>query len=325
MRNDSSPPESGPDSNQPIPQLNSSSQPTFDHPANGNRIQQVSIPNIGTEPSSWPTSAELETATEERLRLLSRAVASDGIERALGQSLASQDQQKLHGRPTVKNNNALTATNEAFSNSNKQNNVRPFWQEDHAGGLERRLKGVVDSILEQYPIVQPRSIIFTGIKNENLLDEITAEVARLLARRRIGRILLIDANIQTGALSHAAGAESSAGLLEAIHGVETWQTHLQTGAPSGLEFLPLGQPQRRQIRPSIVGDMLKAMAPYYQFTCVSVGNYNSEMATVFANQSDGSFLLIDMLNASQTIAQKAVDQLNSANSKLLGCIGLDEQ
>lgn len=293
-----------------------------------NNVERVSVPDVQIESSPWNNAAELEAASEQRLRLLSRAVASasgGSIDSAM-RSQSGVDAGALNSQsaPQATIPEIVQAAECGLPSGDVSAEVRPFWEEHEDGRTESRLSGIVDSILEYFPIQQPRAIVFAGMQNETALDEIAAEVAQLLARRRVGKILLVDANVGTAALSQSAGASESAGLLEAIENMEPWQAHLQTGASSGLEFLPLGRSRAGSLSTESIGNLLQTVRPHYQFTCFSVGDFDAGLAPMFANECDGSFLLVDMVKASKTVARKAVAQLKSATGEFLGCIALNE-
>jgi Mrp family chromosome partitioning ATPase len=317
----------------PIDSSDGSSAGKANGKANGKtngQIMRVSVPDVESDGSPWNNVAELKAATEERLRLLSRVVVLADNGNPFSASLPASPTPNAE---TKKENNrsadinAKPSAEATLANAHSASlaeDVRPFWEDEPSKPSGNRLDGVVDSILEQFPIQEPRVILFAGLSNEAALDQVAAEVARLLARRRIGKILLVDANSGTSALSQSAGALDSAGLLEAIAGREPWQAHLQTGASSGLEFLPIGRMSEFEFNNIDSEKVFSTMRSHYQFTCVSVGNFDTALASLLTNQSDGSFLLVDMSKANKTMAKQAVEKLNTAVSRVLGCIALDE-
>lgn len=311
---------------------------------NNNQVARVSVPSVELESSPWNNNADLEAATERRLQLLSRAVVSANNDMPFTVSLDQQtapDQtairEKFAGEKTA-NEEAYLADSKADSKAEPSaattsaggqsarvpDRVQPFWEDHDGQQTGHRLDGVADSILEQFPIQQPRVILFAGLESETTLDEVAAEVARLLACRRVGKILLVDANVGTSALSKSAGALDSAGLMEAITGREPWQAHLQTGASSGLEFLPIGQVSDDGLDQNHTERVLESMRSHYQFTCIAVGNFDGGLTPRLASYSDGSFLLVDMSKANKNLAKRAVEQLNATAGRVLGCIALNE-
>ena len=155
-------------------------------------------------------------------------------------------------------------------------------------GQEGELAGVVDSVLKRATPGQPTLLLFVGSEANRHVDSTSAMVASILAKRRLGTVLLIDSNADSRELTFSSGQQNQPGLVEAVLEQAPWSPMIRKGAASGVDFMPLGkrdfsgtrfQPRLRQL----VADLKQA----YDYICVSAGSSDSVDARLWSDISDG--------------------------------------
>ncbi len=185
------------------------------------------------------------------------------------------------------------------------------------------LTGLVESIVDRFPIAAPTLLTFVGSQTVNHTDATCGQVARALASKKIGKVLLLDSN-DRGQLSSQVNLQAVPGTLDFADGPFDWRSCIIRDAYPGIDFCPIGN--GRFTRFGSLERLRNAAAEMkqdYQFICVSGGEAHDHIAIAWSSISDGSYLLVSMKNSNQTIAQSAVTELQSCGARLLGCVVTD--
>ena len=93
-----------------------------------------------------------------------------------------------------------------------------------------KVDGLIDSILTQFPLSHPVTLVFVGCKTDAETDAVTADVAQRLTERRVGKVLLVDANPNSQTLSNELNLAKSEGIGDVICGDKPWQYFAPNGA-----------------------------------------------------------------------------------------------
>ena len=186
-----------------------------------------------------------------------------------------------------------------------------------------KVDGLVNSVLQKFPLNNPVTIAFASCKTDGETDKITADVASRLADRQVGKILLVDANPNSQTLSESFSLNESAGIGNVVCDDASWQSLVQPGATSGLDFLPYGTANTAKTLRHRTAEFLKQTKEVYQFICVSVGLNESAIAKSISDAADGIYLLVDLNRTSHLEAKAAADKFKVNNQPLIGCIALD--
>ena len=187
----------------------------------------------------------------------------------------------------------------------------------------KKVDGLIDSILQKFPPGDPVTITFVGCKTDGETDKVTADVAHRLADRQGGKVLLIDSNPSSRALTKNRNATGSEGVGNVLCDNEPrWQDLVQMDLTNELDFLPYGNVKTAKILRSRTAEFLEHTKEIYQFICVSVGLNESPIAKSFCNAADGIYLLIDLNQTTHTEAKVVADKFKLNNQPLVGCIAL---
>jgi len=193
--------------------------------------------------------------------------------------------------------------------------------------LEDAVDSLCNSILERFPLGDPSVILFVGAEPNHHIDEASARIAARMADRNIGRVLLLDSDLQDQALTHASGLEKSDGISDVTNAGKEWSSLIYSGESKGLDFMPGGSHERfrhpeekTRLRAAIT-----QMKQKYQFVMVSAGDAHGLSAKIWNDICDGSYLLVSMKNSNETYAQSAVAELQASGARLLGCVLTDTE
>ena len=189
--------------------------------------------------------------------------------------------------------------------------------------IPKKVDGLVDSILQRFPLSHSAAITFVGSKTDGETDKVTFDVARRLADRGVGKVLLVDSNPNSQSLSTSLNLNETAGLGDIVCDEQPWHDLVQAGPASGLDVLPYGNMNTAKVLRSRTAGFLEHTKEVYQFICVSVGLNESPIAKSFCNATDGIYLLIDLNQTSHTEAKTVADKFKLNNQPLIGCIALD--
>ena len=188
-----------------------------------------------------------------------------------------------------------------------------------------KIDGLIDSILSKFPLSDPVTLLFVGSTTDAETDTVTADVAKRLTERRVGKVLLVDANPNSRKLSSNLGLENSEGIGNVICADQSWKSVVQSGHVTGLDFLPYGNVNTAKTLRSKTQSFLADVKSDYQFICVSAGLNNSPIAKSFCLAADGIYLLVDLVQLTHVDAKAAADQFILNNLPLVGCIALDAE
>ena len=255
-------------------------------------ITRISIPNFGSPvlPNQDNPAAKIVDENTNRI---------DGIQQAIGDA---------------ENGSTPAAAATAAASTLQSASSKPS-----------KLDGLIDSILAKFPLNQPVTLSFIGCKTDAETDKVTADVARRLAERRVGKVLLVDASPNSQMLSSELGLGNSEGIGNVLCDDQPWESLLQSGYTDGLDFLPYGNINTAKTLRSNTQKFLVDAKLSYQFICVSAGLNEKPLSKSFCNAADGIYLLVDLVQLTHLEAKAAADQLMSKNLPLVGCIALDAE
>jgi len=191
--------------------------------------------------------------------------------------------------------------------------------------LDSAIDSLCDKILERFPLGVPSVLQFVGTEPNRHIDEACARIAARLAERNIGRILLLDSDLQHQSLSHASGLSKSNGISDVTNRGVDWKSLVYSGDAKELDFIPGGtherfrHPEEKSRLRSAVNEMKRD----YQFLLVSAGDAHGLSAKIWNDICEGTYLLVSMKHSNETYAQSAVAAIQSSGGRVLGCVLTD--
>ena len=183
---------------------------------------------------------------------------------------------------------------------------------------------LVTSILERFPLASPAVLLFVSSEGNPHVDETAARVAAALSSRHIGKVLLVDGDVENHRLTLAGGMTDSNGLAECINLGQRWEEKIIAHDQSSFGFLPSGKCDidSRNAKQQLINSVAE-MKRDFQFVCVSAGSAHSAHAKLWYDCCDGSYLVVSLKSTNKTVAQSSVNELRSGGARLLGCVVTD--
>lgn len=182
---------------------------------------------------------------------------------------------------------------------------------------------LTNCILERFPLAGPTIIMFAGSQSNPLTSATCANVAGSLARKNIGKILLVDSS-QRRELTLGYQAAEHRGVSNLLTDCTDWRSTVITLASSGMEFLPAGNSHWEHWgAENKLRQLAAEIRRQYQFICVAVDDPHQANSKIWTGICDGSFLLVSQRNANPAVAEANVVELQSNGARLLGCVVTD--
>lgn len=186
------------------------------------------------------------------------------------------------------------------------------------------VSALVDSIFERFPLAASTVLLFVGTEENPHVDETCARVASAIASRKIGNVLLIDADVDGQRLTQASGLAGQTGYLECINRSQPWRQKVVSRKESSFGFLPVGDcDMDRWNAKQLLINSVAEMKQDYQFVCVSAGSAHNANAKLWYDVCDGSYLVVSLKSSNETYAKSSVKELQAGGARLLGCVVTD--
>ena len=190
---------------------------------------------------------------------------------------------------------------------------------------DRQIVPIAESIIGKFPLGGASIIAFAGTERNEQLEMVVAGTALTLNHLKQCKVLIIDSEIGEGFLTGLMNCESKTGLTDLAKGGCTWQGSIESTCRPDIHFLPVGN--NEAIYPETMISILKKTIPNvigkYDYVIVNVGDAHDTIAEMWSNYTNGTFLVVSMLETNQNIAKSAVAQLNSFGARLVGCVVSD--
>ena len=169
-------------------------------------------------------------------------------------------------------------------------------------------------------------LLFVGGESNPIVEETCGRVASALASCHVGRVLLVDGDVEGRQLTIAGGLAEQPGLSEAINRSQDWRPMIVSQDSASFSFLPAGNcPMDRWNSAELLREVNAEIKQEFQFVCVAAGDAHAKHAKIWCDVCDGSYLVVSMKNSNETFAKSAVAELNSNGARVLGCVVADAE
>ena len=191
---------------------------------------------------------------------------------------------------------------------------------------DRNLSEFSLNILENFPLGPSCVLLIADVDGDTSSSEVANLLARELAAKHIGRILLIDSHFEKRALTQDLAPASELGIADVISMDRSLDQVLCDSDKPNLDFLPAGTPimcRRRDQQPKTVAELTRKLKSDYQFTVISVGSAFDHAAKVWAKHSEATYVTVSMSQSNRTVAKTGVRELQRQGARLMGCVVTD--
>ena len=183
---------------------------------------------------------------------------------------------------------------------------------------------LVEKILDRFPLASPTVLLFVGGESDPIVEETCGRVASALASCHVGRVLLVDGDVEGRQLTISGGLAEEPGLSEAINRSQDWRPMIVSQDSASFSFLPAGNcPMDRWNSAELLREVNAEIKQEFQFICVSAGDAHAKHAKIWCDVCDGSYLVVSMKNSNETFAKSAVEELTGNGARVLGCVVAD--
>ncbi len=185
---------------------------------------------------------------------------------------------------------------------------------------EQAINKLTKAILGRFPLASPAIVLFTGSEGNPHSQSTCNAVAKSLAQRNIGNILLVDSSAGCE-LSLSHDLKGHRGLSNLLGHSFDWHSAVVNLPQGNLSFLCAGTTHWEHMgAEQRLRELSAELKREYQFIFVSVGDAQHSNAKMWSSVCDGSYLLVSLKNANPMITESAVAELQSSGARLLGCI-----
>ena len=185
---------------------------------------------------------------------------------------------------------------------------------------------LVEKIIDRFPLASPTVLLFVGGEANPIVEETCGRVASALASCHVGRVLLVDGDVEGRQLTISGGMDEQPGLSEVINRSQDWRPMIVSQDSASFSFLPAGNcPMDRWNSDDLLREMNAEMKQEFQFICVAAGDAHAKHAKLWCDVCDGSYIVVSMKNSNETFAKSAVNELTGNGARVLGCVVADAE
>ena len=197
---------------------------------------------------------------------------------------------------------------------------------EHIKVDDSQLSEFAQNILTEFPFGTSCVLLIGDADGKTGSNEVANQLARELAGKKSGRILLIDSHLEKRALTQELAPDSKLGVADVISMDRSLEETLcETDIPN-LDFLPAGTPimcRRRDQQREKMAELTRSVKSDYQFVVVSIGSAFEHAAKVWGKHSEAAYITISMSQSNRKVAQIGVRQLQKHGARLMGCVVTD--
>lgn len=187
----------------------------------------------------------------------------------------------------------------------------PLQREDH----DRLARQVVD----QLPRSLPASLMLVAAGRNGARLPAVLGLARALAERDDGHVLLIDADAHQREVTRRLNLTRAPGLFDLLgHGKPSGRAGIPTDF-EGLDFLPTGGRKTRTANEPL-RSLLAEFKRTYRFVILETGGGGAPLGDMLAQVADAVYLMVELGMTSREDARKAARKLRQGGACLRGCV-----
>jgi protein-tyrosine kinase len=167
-----------------------------------------------------------------------------------------------------------------------------------------------------------KSLVMVGIGPDSATHETLLYAATVLAEKRRGEVLLVDADLARQKLSEALENTRETGLAELLRNDALPRASCRPTAVAGLSFLPAGLLRHADL--AAAGTRLdaicKQLAADFAFVLIDGGRSEELAAAVLARLAEATYFVVQLGTVEMGAAQAALRDFRAAGARVLGCI-----
>jgi len=184
---------------------------------------------------------------------------------------------------------------------------------------------LVDNLLQRSPSVASALMLIVSPQADEHVADTTFSVAKAFADRGLGKILLVDADLENRKLTHQLEQCDSDGVINLVNGehdLVSLDKIVVSSEVEDLDFLPVGTGvlSRRKVSISKMAVISKKLKAEYSYVFLSGGSASGPLCQTWCSQTDSTYMLVSLGVTEMDQAKTAVAEMRSYGARLLGCI-----
>ena len=196
--------------------------------------------------------------------------------------------------------------------------------EEHA----RAYGELADNILAQFPPVGRARLMFTSPGDGEGKTGTLVLLARALAERTTGQVLLVDGNLHKPAVADYLGIEAKGGLADVLAGAASWQQVVWRTEVRGLSVLPgvkSSTPDGRLPERWNLGPLLEELGGVYGLVLIDTASLAHGEVAPISHHCDGTYLVVRLKHTTRRAVAEAARVIQACRGRVLGSVVLQRQ
>jgi protein-tyrosine kinase len=183
---------------------------------------------------------------------------------------------------------------------------------------------LVQSLFLSHKEESPRVVAFAGIDSGNGCSWICAQVAQLLASRKLGSVCLVDANLRAPSLPELFGVSNHFGLTDALSKNGSIRDFANVVRSDNLWLLSCGSLAAESLgllNSETMKERVAELRKEFDYVLIDSPPLNTYSDGVALGQlADGLVLVLEANSTRREAAAKVTENLRAAQIKILGAV-----
>jgi Mrp family chromosome partitioning ATPase len=187
---------------------------------------------------------------------------------------------------------------------------------------QKLVDSIVDQLQERFPAGSNATVMLVGTNREIDIDSAASRIATCLAGRQVGKILLVDGNLQSRQLTSLVGLTGERGISNAFHENGDVRTLIRQTDQSSLMMIGAGTCDLadRSGKRRFAGATNQVLKEEFDYTIISGGIAGDRLADAWSSVADGVYLIVDMDESDRSDTISTVDYFRKLGARIVGCI-----
>lgn len=188
--------------------------------------------------------------------------------------------------------------------------------------MRNALSEAADKVRELYTYAPNSSLLLASGTNSKQVYQPAAMTAIQLAEQTDSDVLLIDASLETRALSEKLAQKGAPGLTEALQAPKKWAASCHCWRRENLFFMPAGSAPVTSFSASgrAFVRLLDFLQPRYEFIVIDGGEIKDPFLPHIAKVCYGAMLVIRLAGTQMKEATASMQAFRSLGARVVGCL-----
>ena len=189
----------------------------------------------------------------------------------------------------------------------------------------RQFRRLAANVLQEFPLATGGSLLFSGVSSSCHAAKVAQGVAVELAGMTDIDVALVDVDSREYQLSEEFATHQQVGFSDVLQGRCLLSDALVATEQPNLQLLPFGDRRygRCSAESTLVCATLSAVREVSRFAIYSGGVETSSLQAVLSRHCDGTYLVVQLGDASREDTSATANFFSRAGARLIGCVATD--